>query len=662
MADERIDALVREAMNAWRPPPRLTLSTWADAHFVLSAESSAETGRWKTLPYQVGIMDAITDPTVEQVSVMKSARVGYTKIIDATIGYYIDQAPCSILVVQPTVEDAKGFSKEEIAPMLRDVPRLARVVIEEAEEVGPRDSGNTILHKKFPGGVLSLVGANSGTGFRRVSRKVVLFDEVDAYPPSAGQEGDQIQLGIKRTEYFWDRKIVAGSTPLIAGASRIEELFDAGDRRRYYVPCPQCGFMDFLVFKQGDRGHWMRWPDKRPEAAHFVCFKCGKEIEHRHKREIVGAGEWRAEAPFKGHASFHLWAALSFSPNATWAHLAKEFLATNDRPEQLKVFVNTALGETWQEKGEAPDWKKLHERPKRYKKGDVAAAAVAITAGVDVQADRLVCELVAWGEDKQSWSIEAIVFPGDTSSEENPVWANLDALLGREWMTAGGELLSIRMLAIDSGYNTQTVYNWARRHPLSRVIACKGATGARAIIGSPSKVDVTIRGTKRKRGYQVWPIGVDMAKSELYGWLRLELGENNAAPPGYCHFPEEYDAEYFKQITAEHLVKVVSKRTRFTKLEWQLLPGRQNHFLDCRIYARAAASLLGLDVLAASKRRAPPSAAAASPPAPAPAPPAPTHASRPSEPAREPQPSSEGGWLGGRRPIAGRGNWLNRRR
>jgi phage terminase large subunit GpA-like protein len=344
------DSLVRGAMKAWKPPARLRLSEWADRHFYLSAESAAEPGRWKTLPYQRGIMDAITDPYVEQVSVMKSARVGYTKIVDATIGYYMHQDPCPIMVVQPTIEDAQGFSKEEIAPMLRDCPELSALLAGDGE----RDSDNTILHKVFRGGSLSVVGANSGRGFRRVSRKIVIFDEVDGYPASAGKEGDQIKLGIRRTEYYHDRKIISGSTPLLAGNSRIETMFLAGDQRRYFVPCTHCAHMDFLVFRENSEtgGHFMHWPKGKPEDAHFICSRCGCEIEHKDKREIVTHGEWRAGADFHRHASFHVWAAYSFSPNATWGQLAAEFVEANaNGPDTLKTFVNTVAGRDVDRKG-----------------------------------------------------------------------------------------------------------------------------------------------------------------------------------------------------------------------------------------------------------------------------------------------------------------------
>lgn len=590
-------AVARRASQAWRPPPRLSLSQWADENFYLSAESAATPGRWHTLPYQRGILDAVTDPRVTHVSVMKSARVGYTKCVNATIGFHMHHAPCPILVVQPTIDDAKGYSKEEIAPMLRDCPELAKIVFDDAEErVGPRDSANTILHKRFPGGVLSMVGANSGAGFRRISRRVVIFDEVDAYPTSAGNDGDPIKLGTKRAEYYHDRKIIAGSTPLIAGASRIEKLFLEGDQRRFYVPCPHCGHFDHLVFtERASGGHWLQFDPKDPDGAHFVCSRGGCVIEHKHKRDMVSRGEWRASAPFVDHASFHIWAAYSFSPNATWSHLVREFLAAKDGgPDQLKTFVNTVLGETWQERGEAPDWTRLYARRETYRIGTVPAGVRFLTAGVDVQQDRWVYEVVGWsGGERETWSIDAGVIPGDPAKEAD--WARLDDLLARTYESASGEHLAIVMLAVDSGYQTQQVYNWGRRHPLNRVIAVKGVSTARTLISSPTPVDVSLAGQRIARGYKVWPVGVDVAKAELYGWLRLPIVLDGAAfPPGWAHFPE-YGEDYFKQITAEHLVSVTNARTGFTSHEWHKLPGRENHYLDCRIYARAAAAVLGVD-------------------------------------------------------------------
>ena len=269
--------LEKKAYLSFKPPKKLSLSQWADNFAYLSAESSAEGGRWRTLPYQKGIMDAITDPNVEQVTLMKSARVGYSKILNHLIAYHIHQDPCPIMVCQPTLDDCQSYSKEEIQPMLRDTPCLHGLV----SDPKSKDGNNTLLQKNFPGGTLSLVGANSARGFRRVSRRVVLFDEVDGYPASAGTEGDQIKLGIRRTEYYWNRKIVAGSTPTIKDFSRIERLFEQTNQQRYYVPCPECNHMQYLKWPN------MKWRDNDPDTVAYACESCGCLIPHSKKLSLI---------------------------------------------------------------------------------------------------------------------------------------------------------------------------------------------------------------------------------------------------------------------------------------------------------------------------------------------------------------------------------------
>ncbi len=652
-----IIGVIQRAMSAWRPPERLRLSEWADRHFVLSPETAAEPGRWHCLPYQVEILDAISDPDVRQVTLMKSARVGYTLMLSATIAYHIAHEPTSILICQPTVEDAKNFSKESLSPMLRDVPALARTVFQDFDDrgKGPKDSSSTLMHKAYPGGILSLIGANSGTGFRRVSRRVILFDEIDAYPPSAGNEGDPISLGMQRGAYFWNRKVVSGSTPLVAGASRIEQMFESGDQRHFFVPCPNCGHMDFLTFnRKADRGHVMRWPDGDPDGAFFECRDGNCVIEERDKLDMLRGGEWRPDKPGGAHRSYHLWAAYSLSPNATWSAIANEFLeAKRAGPERLRVFVNTTLAETFRETGEAPDYEVLYQRREPYPIGTVPASILVVTCGVDVQRDRLVYECVGWAPDKENWSIDCGELFGDTAGEE--VWGKLDALLSRTFAGTDGSDRQIAMLAIDSGYNTQVVYGWCRQYPMSRVIACKGVSGARALVGAPSPVDVTVRGRRMQRGYKVWPIGVDIAKSELYGMLRLRR-DDSVPPPGYCHFPE-YGENYFRQLTAEHLVTTINRRTHRARMEWQVIPNRENHYLDARILARVAAAVLGIDRLAA-KRHAPPEAAAKMQTS------TPTTTIGPSTPAPSTAtlPFLRRGWLRGLGPRGEGRGWLGRRR
>ncbi len=640
--------VVRAGLRALRPPPILTISQWADQFYYLSAESSAVPGKWTTLPYQREPLDAMGDPLVSHVIVMKSARVGYTLMMLAALGYHMHQDPAGCLVIQPTLEDARGFSKDNLQPMIRDNPVLAELVHEDPTE----GAGNTMLQMRYPGGVISLIGANSGTGLRRISRRFIASDEMDAYPTLIG-EGDVIKLAQKRSEYYFNRRFLGGSTPLIAGLSRIEAAYEEGDARKYFVPCPHCGHEAPFVFR-GEGGHSMKWPEGNPAEAFFACQLNGCVIEEKDKRAIIERGEWRAtKVGLPGHRSYHIWAALSYSPGATWAHIAAEFVEAKGNPERLRVFVNTTLGETWKQQGDAPDWERLYQLREHYPVGTVPEGVKFLTAGVDVQKDRFVFEVVGWAAGKESWSIDSGVIPADTSNEGE--WSKLDAILNGAYSIGdGGASLAVRMLAVDSGYNTQMVYGWAR-NKVGRVIAIKGSSTARTLISAPTAVDVTHNGRRIARGCKVWPLGVDIAKAELYGWLRLQPPTKESGAPyphGYCHFPE-LGEDYFKQLTGEHLV-TTQKRTGYARHEWQLIPGRENHYLDCRVYARAAAAVVGLDRMAAP----PAPVTAATPeakPVREPAPPrfvtpgAPRTPSAPKPPRSDSRFRAKGGWLSRKR-------------
>jgi phage terminase large subunit GpA-like protein len=581
---DALTAIEQDIRGLWRPPPRLTLSQWADQKFYLSPESSAEPGQWTTIPFQKGWMDAFTDPSLEYVVVKKSARVGYTKTIVALTGYHAEHDPCPIMIVQPTDDDAEQFSKQEIAPMLRDCEAVGKRFTPGSS----RKTANTLLNKTFTGGMLSMTGANSGAGFRRITRRVIIFDEVDGYPMSAGADGDPIKLGIKRGETFWNRKVVLGSTPLIESSSRIETWFKRGDQRFYFVPCPHCQEFQTLKFPN------MKWPKGEPAKAWFMCEKNGCVIEHASKRWMVERGEWRGTAKPESTrlASFHIWTAYSYSPNATWGHIAQEFeVAKKEGPESLKTFINTTLGECWIEKGEAPEYERLYGRRETYPMRIVPPGAYLLTAGVDVQKDRLVAEVVAWGLRMESWSIDWITIPGDTSTDEP--WTQLDGVLNRNWPHANGGELRIRMMAVDSGYNTQRVYAWCKAKGAQRVMAVKGDARGSQIIGTPRNVDTVSAG--KRRGLKLWLVGVDILKSELYGWLGLKKPKDDSEPipAGYCHFPE-YGEDYFLELTAEHLVSHRDRQNRLYR-EWEVIPGRRNEVLDARIYARAAAYLVGAD-------------------------------------------------------------------
>lgn len=628
-----------------RPPPRLSLSEWATQYYVLSTENASEPGRFKPYAYQRDLLDAMSDPSVWAVSVQKSARVGYTLCLGALVGYHIHQDPANVLIVQPTLDGARGFSKDTLTPLFRDCAVLTPLIYESSDETDAT-GGQTLLQKNFKGGVLSLAGATSPNGFRRVSRRVVLFDEVDSYPASAGEDGDPVALGTKRSATYWNRKRICGSTPLVSGFSRIEQLFREGDRRYFHVPCPHCGHRAKLVFSGAD-GHAMKWPDGKPEEAFFACQLNGCVIEQSEKDAMMNSGEWVAtnpdaarDASGRAHASFHIWAAMGSGPACAWGQIAKEFLDAKERPDQLRTFVNTVLGETWQSAGDAPDWDLIYRRREQYPIGVVPEGAKFLTAGMDVQKDRVVWEVVGWGLNRENWSVDSGVLPMDTSNEAE--WIKVDTVLDRAYDSASGSVFSIRLLAIDAGYNTQMVYNYARTR-VGRVIAVKGVSTARTLIGMPTPVDVTVRGKRIARGCKVWPVGVDIAKSEFYGWLRLLTPEDGAPfPGGFCHFPE-YDPEFFKQITSEQLVSTTDRRG-YTKREWQQISNRENHALDARIYARAAAAQLGVDRVT---HRPPPVANAGGKP--------PVGAEVSPRAPRPQRQKSDSGFLSGR---GKRGNWL----
>lgn len=631
---ETVESVIGYLRAGFRPPRRMLLSEWAEEYAYLSSESSAEPGRWQVIAYQTGIMDAFVDPAIEQITVMKSARVGYTKIINNAIAYHIHQDPCPMMVVQPTVEDAEGYSKEEIAPMFRDTPALRDLVVSSKT----KDSSNTISQKQFPGGVLSFVGANSARGFRRVSRRIVFFDEVDGYPQSAGPEGDQIKLGIRRTEYYWNRKIVAGSTPTIKGASKIEGLFEQSDQRRYYVPCPHCGEFQYLKFGGRDKPFGLKWPEGKPLDAYYVCEIAGCRIEHEHKRDMISRGEWRPTADgAPRHAGFHIWAAYSLSPNATWGNIASEFLASVRDTEALKTFVNTVLGETWEEKNDAFDASNLKARLEEFP-AEVPHGVGLLVGSVDVQGDRLEWVVKGYGDREESWLIASGQVYGDPAKDQT--WLELDKDLRTVYTHESGRKMPMRAIAIDSGgLHTDHVYRFCKPREdrtidgLSQhVYAIKGIGGAgREMVSKPTK--------NNRYKCKLWPLGVDTIKDTIFA--RLHIADRG---PGYIHLPNWVDDEYLEQLTAEKAVKRYKKGAG-TVREYIKIRER-NEALDLEVYALAALHTLGR----ATVQRLSVYAAEMSIPLGAPKPPSDEPPPTPAAPA-----ATRGGYLKG---FGGKG-WVN---
>lgn len=566
--------------RAWAPPPRLTVSQWADAHRRLSPEGASEPGPWRTerTPYLREIMDAISDPEIERVVVQSSSQVGKTEVLLNAIGYHMDVAPCPMLLVYPTEGTAEDFSKERLAPMLRDTPVLQGKVSERT-----RDGANTILKKLFPGGVLTLVGANAPAGLASKPIKIVLFDEVDRFDDSAGDEGDPVDLATKRTLTFWDRKIVEVSTPGIKGISRIEKEFIATDQRRYFMPCPHCE--EFIRFMWG----CVDWKGRPAEEAVYVCHLCGGIITDADKPEMLERGVWLptwqdnpdTPAPPKANVrGFHLNELYAPWTNTTFGAIASNHVkAVRDGARALQVWVNTSLGETWEEEGESVDGKALYNRREEWN-GKVPQGAAVLVAGVDVQKDRLELEVVGWGIEQESWSVDYRILLGDT--EQPDVWEQLDRALLEPYEHESGHVLTVAAAGVDTGYRTQKVHDFCLPRWSRRIYALKGMSG-------PGRPLIT-RPAKPKRGKcPLFTVGTDTAKDSLYARLgRQETG------PGYCHFPMERTEEYFEQLTVEKQITKWDKG--HAKRVWMKPAGARNEALDCRVYAMAALAILNPNV------------------------------------------------------------------
>jgi len=569
-----------------RPVEMITVSEWSDRYRFLSGISAAEAGRYRTdrTPFLRKIMDCLSafEP-YRKIVVMKGAQIGFSEAACNFIGYVMHIAPAPTLFVQPTDMMIARLSKTRIDPLIFACPELASRVAEPKS----RDGKNTINMKTFPGGVLIMTGANSGSGLRSMPARNLILDEVDAYPQDVDEEGSPIDLAIARTRTFPNRKIMIGSTPTISGASAIEREFLETDRNYYHVPCPHCGEKQRLVFEN------LKWDEGKPETAAYVCVHCGCLIEERYKIQMFAGGEWIPEAPEKVNGEvigFHISSLYSPYGWQSWADIARQFLESKSSQTKLKVFINTVLGETWAERGDAPEYKNLYNRRENYKLNELHADVCFITAGVDVQKDRVEVEIVGWCKDKSSYSIDYRVIEGDTADVH--VWLKLGELMDERWKRPNGMGLPLRMMAVDSGYNTSHVYAFCRRFSPDRVVPVKGLDNLGMVFSAPKTVDIT-RSGKRVGHVRLYGVGSSFLKSELYSWLRLEKDENGAAPPCYCHFPQ-YAEHYFRGLTAEEQVKKVVKG--YTVYEWQKKYER-NEPLDCRVYARVAASIVGLDRL-----------------------------------------------------------------
>jgi phage terminase large subunit GpA-like protein len=562
-------------LEGLRPEQPLTVSEWADRYRKLSSKASAEPGPWRTgrTPYLREPMDCLSSSSpVQRVVMMFAAQTGKTEAGSNWLGYVIDHAPGPMLCVQPTVEMAKRLSKQRLESMITDTPCLAAKIA----PARARDSGNTMFSKEFSGGIMLLTGANSATGLRSAPCRYLFADEVDAFPSDVDGEGDPVALAERRTTTFARRKILLTSTPTVKDFSRIEAEYERSDQRRFYVPCPSCGGMQWLQWPR------LKWDAKRPGEVRYQCEHCGERFEENHKPAMLAAGEWRATAPSDGKtAGFQLSGLYSPLGWCSWEQLVDDFLRAKSDAPALKAFVNTRLAETWEEDyAAAVSADGLMAKRLAYESGTCPDGVVLLTCGVDVQDNRLAVSVWGWGQGETGWLVWHQELMGDPTQTE--VWAQLDQVLATEWPTASGKELKVAQMAVDSGgHCTHEVYRYVRDRVRQGVVAIKGSSRRNSpAVGKGNKVDVSWQGRVLKRGVTLYQLGTDTIKTTLFGRLRHnETG-------GALHFGMGADEEYFRQLTSER--QALRYHRGFPIREWVKKAGDRNEALDCAVYGYAA--------------------------------------------------------------------------
>lgn len=565
-------AMTWQAIRAGiEPPPRLSVTAWADAHRRLPTKGAGEPGPWRTsrVPYAAEIMECLSaDHPAKRIAFMKSVQSAGTEMGNNWVGWFIDTQKAPMMIVQPTLDMAERWSKQRLAAMIEDCPSL-RAKIAPARS---RDSGNTTLLKEWAGGVMVISGANSGASLRSMPARYVFLDEVDAYPQELEGEGDPIKLAEARTTTFPRRKVFLVSTPTIESLSRIHKEWLASDQRRYHVPCPHCGHEQHLVWDN------LRWPKGQPESAIYHCGDCGSGIEEHHKTAMLAAGRWIATHPERPVAGFHINGL--YTPTGlglTWAELAAEWIEAAKDPASQKTFINLRLGEVVADPNEKLDEDDLKSRAGTFRAREIPLGCLALTAGVDVQKDRFAILILGHGRCGQQWVIDYLELPADPTTDE--AWAALDAHLAQPLNNCRGLPMRISLAAIDSGYLTDHVLGYTRLRR-GRAIAVKGAsTPGKPIINRPSKLDVTVRGKTIKHGAEGWLVGGDTAKHVLFAVLTAD-GKRPLEHDRMIHFPEGLDASFYSQLTAEVWDP---NRRRWVKIR------PRNEALDTWCYALAAA-------------------------------------------------------------------------
>ncbi|MDR1219558.1 MAG: phage terminase large subunit family protein [Treponema sp.] len=568
---EKSYALGKRLQNIIKPPPKTTISEWAEKERVVSSAETSAPGDWHSdrAPYTVGIMDAISDPKVERVVVMCAAQMGKTNAgVLNPIGYYITYDPCPIMVVQPTIAMGETFSGKRLTPMIRDTPCLRGKIAPEKS----RSPDNKILEKSFPGGYIVIAGANSAPSLKSRPVRVVLFDEVDEAPDNLAGQGDPVELAFARTNAFPNRKKVLTSTPTIKGKSRIEAAYNDSTRGRWSHQCPEC--------KEWSPFSWRRLDF---ETMGMSCPFCGGAYSRREWE--AGGGVWVAENPEHDTKGFHV---NALDSQLAWDNLVEKWedaqrLAKKGDYSKLITFINTILAETWEITGEVVESHALETRREVYS-SEAPDGVCVLTMGVDVQDNRLACGIWGWGLGFENWLISYQEFWGDPRQGE--VWSRIDDLLARTWSYGNGKQLRISRAAVDTGgHMTPQVYAYCKARQSRGVYPIKGQGGDKLPLTRPSK-------TSREKGLFI--VGVDGIKADLVTWLKI-----GRPGDGCCHFPKDNDgrpingcdANFFSMLTAEKRV-IIQNKSGYPRYEWHKASGDRNEAFDTFCYARAALRIM----------------------------------------------------------------------
>lgn len=538
-------------------------------------------------------MNVVLEPNVHEISVMKSTQLGYSDaVLNNIVGYFVDVNPRPMMMIQPTIENARDFGKKRITPMIQACPALR----DKIKDPTSRRSGNTMQLKEFPGGFLKLTGANSGAGLRSDPVPIVLEDEVDGFPLDVEGEGDPDAIATRRTDAFADFKIYRGSTPAKPkGVSPIERHYLRSDMRRFYVPCPFCGLSQVLWWRDPQTKEYRLYYEVnednqvKADSVAYICSGCKGKIAERYKQQMTAAGKWIAEFPERPKVGFHINAL--YSPwKENWPAIAQEWHEANkeQNPEKLKAFVTLRLAETWEEQGDAIEVSALRARVEPYQ-ADIPDGVGLLTAAVDVQNDRLEIVVKGWGDKEESWLVAYEQMFGDPGDQK--VWDKLDTFLRKPFSHRTGAQLGIGATMIDSGgSNTEDVYRFVKPRQGRNIWACKGTSEAgREILGRYSM--------NNSYGVKLWSLGVDTAKDRIFARMKIPL-----PGPGFMHLPDWTDDEYLEQLTSERATRKYKRGRGMVRM--YIKTRARNEALDLEVYALAALYTRGKKMLLELKARA----------------------------------------------------------